>query len=105
MNPIRQHVDVVLAHVAHDLQDLFVGFTKTDHQTTFRRNARREFLEAFQQIQRVRIVGARARFLVQPGRSLEVVVHHIRWRGLQDIERTVHAAPKIGREDFDLRLR
>ena len=99
----RQHVDVVGAHVAHHLQDLLVGLAEADHQAALGRHLRREFLEALQQVEREGVVGARTRFLVQARRGLEVVVHHVGRRRLQDVQRAVHAAAEVGRQDLDLR--
>ena len=46
-------------------------------------------LKSLQQLQRMRVVGARARLLVQARHRLEVVVHHVGRRRLQDLERAV----------------
>jgi hypothetical protein len=100
----RQHVDVVGAHVAHDLQDLVVGLAEADHDAALGRHVRREFLESPQQTQGVGVVGSRPGFLVEARRGFQVVVHHIGRRAFQDLEGPVHAAAEVGRQDLDARL-
>ena len=100
-----QHVDVVRAHVAHHLQDLFVGLAQADHDAALGRHARHLLLEVLQQVQAEGVVGARPRFLVQARRGLQVVVHHVGRRGLQDVQRAVGAAAEVGHQDLDPGLR
>ena len=61
-------------------------------------------LEALQQFQAEGVVGARARLLVQPRHGLQVVVHHVGRRRVQDVERPIHAAAKVRRQDLDARV-
>jgi hypothetical protein len=99
-----QHVDVVRAHVAHHLQDLFVGLAQAHHDAALGGHVGVQGLELLQQVQAELVVGARARFLVQARRGFQVVVHHIGRRGLQDFQRAVVAAAEVGHQDLDLRL-
>ena len=100
-----QHVDVVRAHVAHDLEDLLVRLAQADHQAALGRDVRHLFLEALEQRQAELVVGARARFLVQARHGLHVVVHDVGRRVLQDRQRLVQAAAEVGHQHLDLRLR
>ena len=97
----RQHLDVVRSHVAHDLKDLLVGLSQAQHQAALGRHIGRKCLELLEQVQAERVVGSGTRFLVQAWHGLEVVVHHIRRRSLQDVERSIEAASEIRREDLD----
>ncbi len=40
-----QHVDIVLAHAVHDLDDLLVGLAEAEHQSRLGRHARHALLE------------------------------------------------------------
>ncbi|MPM65451.1 hypothetical protein SDC9_112347 [bioreactor metagenome] len=100
-----QHVDVMRTHVAHDLQDFLIGLAQADHDAALGRNLGVQGLELLEQVQRELVVRARTRFLVKARDGLEVVVHHVRRRGLEDLERAVIAATEIRHEDFDLRQR
>ncbi|ABA51028.1 hypothetical protein BURPS1710b_0627 [Burkholderia pseudomallei 1710b] len=99
----RQHVDVVRAQVAHHLQDLVGRLAQADHQARFRRDVRMQRLEILQELQRMRIVRAGARLLVQARHRFEIVVHHVGRRRVQDRERTVEAATEVRRQDLDAR--
>ncbi len=99
-----QHVDVVRAHVAHHLQDLLVGLAQAHHDAALGGHAGMQRLELLEQVQAELVVGARACFLVEARRGLEVVVHHVGRRGLEDLQRTVVAAAEVGHQDLDLRL-
>ncbi|MNC76730.1 hypothetical protein D3C75_1285160 [compost metagenome] len=46
-----QHVDIVLAHALHDLDDFLVGFAKAQHQAGFGRYVGHRVLEFLQQVQ------------------------------------------------------
>jgi hypothetical protein len=102
--PIVSISTAVLPQVAHHLENLVICLAEPDHEAALGGHAGREFLEALQEVQRIRIVGARPRLLVEPRRGLEVVVHDIRRRGLQDLERAVHPAAEVRREDLDASL-
>src|SRR5438034_1851833 len=60
-------------------------------------------LEIREELERVRIVAARARLPVEPGHGLEVVVHHVREGCIQRFERALDAPPEIRHEDLDFR--
>jgi hypothetical protein len=62
-------------------------------------------LEVLQQLQRMRVVRARARFLVEARHGFEVVVHDVGRRGIEDAQRAVQAAAEVRREDLDARFR
>jgi diguanylate cyclase (GGDEF)-like protein len=66
----RQHVDVVRAQVTHHVQDLVVGFAQAHHQAALGRHVGHAALELLQQLQRMRVVGAGARLLVQARHGL-----------------------------------
>jgi hypothetical protein len=60
-------------------------------------------LERLQRRQRIAIVGSRARLPVQVRHGLEIVIHHIRRRGAEDVERALDTATEIRDENLDLR--
>ena len=95
------HVDVVGPHVAHGLHDLVVGFTQSDHQPRLGRHARHAQFEVGQQLERVGVIGAGAGFLVEPRHGLEVVVHDIGRGCLEDGQRPVESAAKVGHQHLD----
>ena len=97
-----QHVDVVIAHILHDRQNLFVRFAQAHHQSAFGRYVWKELFEFFQQIQTEGVVATRPRFFVETGHGFHVVVHHIWWRGFQNFQSAVIAATKVRDQDFDL---
>ena len=99
-----QHVDVVGAHVAHHVQNFFVGFTQAHHQATFGGHVREQGLEFFQQVQGELVIAAGARFFVQARHGFQVVVHHIGRCGFQNLQGAVVAAPKVGHQNFNLRV-
>src|SRR5690606_20995974 len=76
-----EHLDVVRAHVAHDLEDLVVGLAQADHQAGLGRDLGVTGLELLEQLERVGVVRTRARLLVQARHGLEVVVHDVRRGG------------------------
>ena len=98
-----QHIDLVVTHVLHHLQDFFVGLAQADHDAALGRHARVQGLEFFQQVQRELVVAAGARFFVQALRGFQVVVHHVGWRQGEDAERAVIAAAEVGHQHFNLR--
>ena len=100
-----QHLDVVGPHVAHHVQDLVVGFAQAHHQPALGGHVRKQALELFQQVQAERVIGARAGLFVQARDGFEVVVHHVRRRGFQDLQRAVVTAAEIGHQHLDLRAR
>ncbi len=101
----REHVYVMCAHVAHDVDDLFVRFAETHHHSALGGYLREPPLEALQQLQRHMVVRSRTRLLVQPRHRLEVVVHHIGGCLGEDLERALGATAEVGRENLDARLR
>ena len=48
------------------------------------------------------VVGTRTGLLVQARHRFQVVVHHVRWRRFQDVQRLVQAAAEIGHQHLDL---
>ncbi len=51
------------------------------------------------------VVGPRTRLAIEPRHGLEVVVHHVGQAAFEDLERAIHAAAEVRREDLDLRRR
>src|SRR5690606_8598173 len=96
-----EHVDVVRAQVAHDLQDFLVGFAQADHDAGLGRNFRVQGLEALEQVERVGVVGTGPGFLVQARDGFQVVVHDVRRGGLEDFQGAVHAAAEVRGQDLD----
>ena len=84
-------------------EDLVVGLAQADHQPRLGRNVGKARLEVAQQRERVRVVRAGPRLPVQPRHRLEVVVHHVRRRRRQDVERAIEPAAEIGHQHLDLR--
>src|SRR3954466_1289548 len=68
----RQHVDIVRAQVAHDGEDFAVFLAKADHQPRLRRHGRMNALELLQQLERMEVMSARPRSLVEARHGLEV---------------------------------
>src|SRR4051812_42593077 len=62
-------------------------------------------LELLQQLERMEVVSARPRSLVEARHGLEVVVHHVGRRRLQNLERALQPAAEIRHQHFDRRLR
>ena len=62
-------------------------------------------LERLEEPQRVRVVGARTRLPVESRNGFEVVVHHVRERRRERIERRIQPPAEIGHQHFDPRLR
>ena len=100
-----QHLDVVGTQVAHDLEDFVVGLAEADHQAGLGLDLRVARLEVLHQLQRVRVIGARACLPVKPGDSLEVVVEDVRQPLAEDVEGDVEAAAEVGDQRFDGRRR
>nr|GEU28320.1 hypothetical protein [Tanacetum cinerariifolium] len=98
-----QHVDVVLAHVAHDLQDFLVGLAQAHHQAGLGLDVRVQGLEVLEQLERVQVIGAGTRFLVQARHGFQVVVHHVRQAIGKDRQGFFQAAAEVGHQHFDLR--
>ena len=48
------------------------------------------------------IVRAGARLFVETRHGFQIMVHHVRRAGVEDVKRTIEAAAKIRRENFDL---
>ena len=93
------------AHVAHDLQDLLVSLTKTQHQAGLGRNAWLALFELLQQLEGVSVIRSWSRLLVEPGHRLEVVVHDIWWAGVEDFQCPIKPATEIRHQHLDLGLR
>jgi len=53
----------------------------------------------------MRIVTARTRLAVQPWHRFEVVIHDVRRRRAQELERALQPTAEVGDQDFDPRLR
>ena len=96
-----QHLDVVGAQVAHDVEDFLVGFAEADHQAGLGRNLRVARLELLEEFQRVRVVGAGAGLLVEARHGFQVVVEHVGQGAAEHVERDFHAAAEIGHQRFD----
>jgi len=96
-------VHAVRAQVAHDLENLVVGLTQAHHQARLGREVRMARLEMREELERVRIVATRPRLPVKPGHGLEIVVHHVRERRVQRLERALQAPSEIRHEDLDFR--
>ena len=95
------HFDVVGTHITHDFAHFVVGFTQANHDAGFGGDVRHHFFVAAQQFERMLVVGAGAGLFVEARVGFQIVVHHI-GRGFgQNFEGDVHAAAKIGHEDFD----
>src|SRR5258706_336825 len=60
-----EHVDIVRAQVAHDRQDLVIGFAEADHQAGLGWHAEILFFENLKQIERLIVVAARPCLLVE----------------------------------------
>ena len=60
-------------------------------------------LEVLEELERVRVVAARARLAVEARHGLEVVVHDVGRRGVEDLERALEAPAEVGDEDLDAR--
>ena len=103
--PDGQHVDAVIAHVAHHVENFFVGFAQAHHQAAFGGDVGKLCLEFFQQVQAEGVVSTWARFAVQARNGFQVVVHHIGQTVLQDGERLVVASAEIRHQHLDLRAR
>jgi hypothetical protein len=97
-----QHLDVVGAQVAQTVEDFLVGFAQADHQAGLGRHVRVARLEGLEQVERVRVVGAGARLLVEARHGFHVVVHDVGRRGGEDVERDLDAAAEVGHQHFDL---
>ena len=95
-------VDVMRAHVAHHLQDFLIGLAQAHHQAGLAGHIGLAGLEVLQQLQRVLVVGARPCLLVQTWHGLQVVVHHVRGRRFQDVQRLVQTAAEVGHQHLDL---
>ena len=100
-----EHVDIVGAQVAHDVEDFFIALAQAQHQARLGRHLGMQGLEVFQQFERVVIVGAGARFFVEARHRFEIVVHHVGRRSDENFQRAVEAAAKIRRENFNARGR
>src|SRR5258706_1712645 len=100
-----QHVDIVRAQIAHYREDFGIGLAEADHQAGFGRYARIKALELLQQRERVPIVAARPRLLVEPRHRLQVVVHHVGRRGSEDFQRAIEASAEIRDQYFERGLR
>jgi len=98
-----QHLNAMGTHIAHDLQNFFVGLTQADHDAALCGHIREQVLELFQQVEAELVVAAGACFFIEAGRRLQIVVHHIRWSSFQNFKRAVVAAPEVGHQYFDLR--
>ena len=101
--PDSEHVDLVGAHIAHHFQYFLVCFAQADHQAAFGGDMREPCLEFLEQIQAEGIVCTRARLAIQAWHGFEVVVHHVGQGVLQNVQRFVVTAPKVGNQNFDLR--
>ncbi len=97
-----QHVDVVLAHPLHDLDDLVVGLAQAEHQPGLGRYVRNHLLELLQQVQRPLEVRARPRGAVQARYRLQVMVEHVRRLVGGDLQGDVHATAIVGHQGFQL---
>ena len=97
-----QHVHVVGAHVAHHVQDFLVGLAQANHQAGLGADVGILRLVVLEQLQRVRVVGARAGLLVQARHGFQVVVHHVRRGAAEDVDGDVQAAAEVGHQGFDL---
>ena len=62
-------------------------------------------LKSLQQLQRVRVVRTRTRFLVQARHGFQVVVHHVRQAVGEDRQRLVQAAAEVRHQHFDAGVR
>src|SRR5690606_11127601 len=87
--------------VGHDLEDLLVGLAESDHQARLGGHAGHAPPELLQQPERMRVVGAGPGLPIEPRHRLEVVVHDVRRRRLEDLERALEPAPEVGHEDLD----
>ncbi|MNS29386.1 hypothetical protein D3C72_613840 [compost metagenome] len=97
-----QHVDVVLAHTQHDLDDFLVGFAQAQHQAGFGRYVGHRELELLQQVQRPLEVRTGARGLVQARHGFQVVVEHIRRLSGGDRQGHVHASAIVRHQGLQL---
>ena len=100
-----EHVDLVRTQVAHDLLDLVDLLAQAEHQAGLGRHFGMQGLEAFEQVEAPRVVGARPRLFVQPRHGFEVVVEHVGRRVLEDHQRRVHAAAEVRDQHFDREFR
>ena len=89
------------AHVLHDLDDLVVRLAQSDHQPGLGRYPGYPCLEPGEQGKGMLVVGTRAHFLVEPRYGLEVVIHHIRRRRLENFQSPLHPAAKVGYQHLD----
>jgi hypothetical protein len=101
----RQHVDAMRTHISHDVEDFLVGLSEANHEAALCGHAGHGLPEALEQVQREGIVGAGSGLFVQAGHRFEIVVHHVRRGGLEDVQGAIHATAEIGREDLDARGR
>ncbi|MNO78209.1 hypothetical protein D3C76_693380 [compost metagenome] len=100
-----EHVDLVLAHAVHDLDDLIVGLAETEHQAGLGRHVRDHLLEALQQVEGPLEIRTRARRLVEARYGFQVVVEHIRRLVGGDFQSDVHAAAVVRDQRFQLDAR
>src|SRR4029453_5191651 len=93
--PDGEHLDLVRAHVAHDRENLLVGFAEAHHQAGLGRNLREALLELLQQLERMPIVRARPGLLVEARHGLEIVVHHVGRAFRKRVQSSRQTAPEI----------
>src|SRR4051812_35392755 len=103
--PDGEHVDGVRAQVAHHGEDLVILLAEAHHQPGLGRHVGVDALEFLQQAERMRIIATRPRAPVEARHGLEIVVHHIRRRGFQDLERPIEPPAEVRHQHLDRRLR
>ena len=96
-----QHLDAVRAQVAHDLNDLLVGFADADHQAGLGRHLRVALLECLEEVERVLVVGAGAGLLVEARHGFQVVVEYVGQRLAEHVDGDLRAPAKVGNECLD----
>jgi hypothetical protein len=100
----RQHIDVVGTQVSQHFEDLVVALTEADHQSRFGRHLRIACLEAFDESQRMRVIGTGPSLAIQARHRFQVVVEDVGQRLPQDLDGDLHAAPEIGNQRLDGRV-
>ena len=65
-----EHVDVVVAHVLHHLQNFFISFAKAHHQAALGGHVGKQGLELLEQVQAECVVATGAGFFVEARHGL-----------------------------------